>query len=808
MIRNYFKIAWRSLQKNSLQTGINLLGLTVGTVSCLCILIYIFDQTGYDSHHDDVQSIYRVRNTNQRAGDADWISAASPPPIAFTMKSDYPEVIEACRVLNRDAFQQDLLRVIDTDKGYYEPRGYLADSTFFTMFNYRFIEGNAAASLNAPNTIVLSSFLAKKLFGNQRALDKVLILGMGESALNLTVTGVFDEKFGKSHLNPNYIYSMSTPGMGQHLQNYDNYATNSIVYSYVKLAAGADAVALENKLPQFIEKYAGKDMENAGMTGKILNLQKVTDIHLYSKGIKFQIDKVSNIEYVYFLLLLAFFIQFVACINFINLSTARANKRAKEIGVRKVIGASKISLVGQFFGESFLLSFLAILLSIPITLLLIPFINNITGSNLEYLSIFDWRIIVLLVLLGIFTGLISGFYPAMVITAIKPIRVLKSTVNIQLGSVNFRKALVVFQFVISIGLIVMVVIITQQFSYTQNKDLGFEKNNLIAVRLDGQETAHKYKVLKAQFLELPGVSAVSASRFAPSERVVHDRGVYLPGGNPEDNTIVFGNGIQEGYFETMDIALLQGRDFNSTDENQIIVNKATLKKMGINEEDALTAKLLQNYEGTVYEYPIIGVIEDYHFATLKNDIEPLMLYKSEYTNWLFIRSNSTDYGQLVTDLEKSWKLHLDGVPFSYKFVDKAVEQLYAEEKQLGEISLVFTCLAIVISCLGLFGLISFMAEQKKKEIGIRKVLGASISTIVQLLTKDFIILIGIALAIAAPLSYYLMENWLQDYSYRIEIKWWVFGLAGGFALIITSLTVGFQAIKAAIANPVNSLKTE
>lgn len=809
MLKQYIKIAWRNLTKNKQQTIINLLGLTIGTVSCLAILLYVFAQLGYDEHHENAASIYRVETIIERDGKEAFDTGAASPPIALALKEDFPEVQEATRVVLTDVFSSNLIGAANSEDAYYEPRVYMADSTFFKVFSYKFLEGRQETALNEPNALVLSSYLAKKMFGNQKAIGKAVTWGSGEDAQTLTVKGVFDEAYEKSHLNPNYIVSMSTPGIGTFVQNFESFATNNFVYSYVKLVPNGNAQKLQQKLPGFIQERGAKDLSDAGMDNKILQLKKASDIHLYSAGRKNQIHEVSNIKYLYFLLTLAFFIQLVACINFINLSTARASKRAKEIGVRKVVGAGKNSLMRQFLGESLLLSLFAMLISIPITILLLPLLNELTNASLGYQDLLNWRIGLILVGLGIFTGLISGIYPAMILSSIKPIKALKSATILQSGNGAFRKILVVFQFIVSISLVATVIIVTQQFRFAQSKDLGFKKDNLLALRIGTDEASSKFESLKASFLNIPGVTNVSSGNYAPSEVILNDNGLYLPGGNRENNTIVKRQGISEGYFETMNIPLLKGRDFTPADTtDQIIVNQATLRIFNIKEEDALSSRLVQSFGDETYEMRIVGVVKDYHFASLKDEIAPLFLHKENEPNWLFIKTQTNDYGQLLAGLEQQWKSTVKNVPFDYRFVDKEVEKLYDEEKRLGQISVVFTILAILISCLGLFGLVSFVAEQKKKEIGIRKVLGASISSVVKLLTKDFLKLVGIAFLIASPIAYYFMQRWLEDFTYRIDIQWWVFVLAGGFALLITLFTVGFQSVKSAIANPVKSLRTE
>ncbi|WP_373516190.1 ABC transporter permease [Pricia sp.] len=803
MFRNYLKIAWRNLTKNKQQTIINLLGLTVGTVSCLTILLYVFAQFGYDQQHENAESIYRVRTVIERSGQDDFISAATGPPTGPAMKADFPEVTEASRIVRNDGFGIKPVRATGSEDGYYEPRCYLADSTVFKVFSYKFLEGTTKTALNAPNTVVLSAALAKKLFGNEKCLNQTMEWGAGEEAETLTVTGVFDETFGKSHLNPNYFVSMNTPGIGEFVRTMDNFRTNNYVYTYVSLVPGTNAVGLQSKLPEFLRSHGGESVAD-----KKIFLEKVTGIHLYSKDIKFQLDKVSSIEYLYFLLTLAYFIQLVACINFINLSTARANKRAKEIGVRKVVGAGKNALVRQFLGESVLLSFFAVLISIPITLLLLGPINKLTQSALVYTDLFNLQILLIILGLGIFTGFVAGIYPALVLSSIKPVKVLKGAISLQSGSGTFRKALVVFQFVVSIGLVAAVIIITQQFNYTQHKDLGFNKENLINVRMGSSAVTDNYEALKSQFLGVSGVSDVARFRYSPAERVLNDFNLYLPGKDPEKAINIQNNAISEDYFKTMKIHMLKGRELREGDEMQIVVNESVLKYLDIDPENALGTKILNTRGDETMEFEIVGVAEDFHFADFKTAIEPLVLYKSSRLNWMVLRTENTNYEQLLGQLEQIWKSTVTNVPFTYAFMDREVGKMYEEEKRLGNISMVFTIIAILISCLGLFGLISYVAEQKKKEIGIRKVLGASIGSVVRLLTKDFLKLVLVAFVIATPVAYYFMNRWLEAYTYRIDVQWWVFLLAGGFALIITIFTVGFQSLKSALANPVKSLRTE
>lgn len=809
MLKNHLKTAWRSLKKHRLQTLINLIGLTVGTLCCLLILAYVNAQFGYDQHHDDAASLFRIRTKLKTLKNTsiDTDIATSSPPIAFALKEDFPEVMEACRLVYFGEGSEQLIRVSGETEGYYEPRGYLADSTFFKLFKYPMLEGVAEGALDAPNSIVLSASLAKKLFGQKHALNSVLVLGDGEQQLDVVVTGVFKENEAKSHLNPNYLLSMASPGLGEYVRGIDNFATQNFAHAYVRLVPGANAKGLEEKLQGFLQRRGSQDLSALGFEKKLL-LQPVTDIHLHSKDIKNQIEEVSNIEYLYSMLLLAFIIQIVACINFINLSTARASRRSKEIGVRKAIGANKRSLVHQFLAESITLSLGAVVLSIPLAIFLMPSMGILTKNELILPDLFNSRILIVLFLLGLGTGLLAGIYPALILSSFNPAKVLKGRLQIGSQGTYLRKTLVVFQFVVSIILVTAVIIITQQLKYAQKKDMGYDKENLLAIRLGTDALRSNYTVIQEAMASTPGVLEVSGSDHYPSLPILGDLGLHLPGEDDSNQTLVFYNGISENYFETVGTQLIAGRNLNTQDSTQIIVNEATLAEFGIPLEEALSSKLVQTYEGERTTYEIVGVSENYHFASIKSEIDPILLYNDTNPNWIILKTQAQSQEALLKALKEAWKSTKVDAPFIFTFIDKEVEKLYAEEKRLSQISLVFTILAIFISCLGLFGLVSYFAEQKKKEIGIRKVLGANINSVIKLLTADFVKLVGIAFLIAIPVSYYIIQLWLQDFSYHIDIEWWVFALSGSFAMMITLLTVGFQSLKSAMANPIHSLRTE
>lgn len=614
----------------------------------------------------------------------------------------------------------------------------MADSTFFKFFNYTAAEGNLATALEKPNSIVLSKKLASKLFKDtKQVVNKTLVIGAGEDQFNATITGVFNEPTNPTHLNPNYILCMNSPGIGEYTNNISNFATQNFAYSYIKLGANAGKTNLEKKLPKFLIDRGGIDLADMGFDKKLL-LQSVTDIHLHSKGIEKQIEEVSNIEYLYALLFLAFIVQLVACVNFINLSTARASKRAKEIGVRKAIGAQKSSLVQQFLSESILIAFLAVFISIPIVLLLLPVANVLTGGNIEPEHILNLKILLLLGgSMGFLTGLIAGIYPALVLSSFKPSKVLKGAIELQSSNGLLRRGLVVFQFVVSIVLTVSVIIVSQQLKFAKQKDLGFNKDNLLAIRLGTQELQQNFSAIQSQLQGVSGVSSVTGSNNYPSRSIMGDLAMRLPSQDDNNLTSVFYNGITPNYLETIGTKIIKGRKLRATDSTGVLVNMATLKAFNIDIENALAATIVSSYGSETENYEIVGVTENFHFEDFKQAISPMLMYSETEPDWIVAKLETNNLKSVLSGLEANWKKVNPYAPFEYVFVDKETEKLYAEEQKLSKISIAFTILAILISCLGLFGLVSYVAEQKKKEIGIRKVLGASVKSVVQLLTKDF-----------------------------------------------------------------------
>lgn len=808
MFKSYFKTAWRNLLRNKAFSAINIIGLTAGTLCCLYIIMYVADQYGYDKHHKDANDIYRITTTIQMAGDKSQNATASAP-VAPAMRLDFPEVKQFTRVvdLNLAGYNEHLLRY--KDKSFYEKDAILADPTFFDLFTYHFIYGNENNPLLQPYTVVLLKPVADKLFEDENPVGKVIEIESKGGKHDFTVTGVIDESLGKSHIHGNLFMTMNSGGIGDwvlHKVN-EEWAGAVVINSYIKLYPNTNADALEKKLPAFLSRHGAQQMKELGMA-KQLHLQPVTSIHT-TTGYDKEITDPANTSLLNILLLIVLLIQVVACINFMNLITAQASKRAKEVGVRKVIGANKSNLIKQFMSESLLLTFISILIAVLLLIVLLPYLNRITQTNISLLLFANYKLWLLLSGIIIVTALVAGSYPAFYLSAFNALKVMKGNFTSHISVSGIRSALVVFQFVLSIVLIAGIIIMYSQLNYIENKDLGFTKEQKIIFSFQSDEALVKKNVFINGLKELSEIKSVTSANSYPGQfAVLNDRMLYLEGDNINTAQGVQTMRTDENYVKTLGIKTINGRDFRLNDSGKILVNEAFVKKFGINPQNAEGTKV---YAGSEEIYEIAGVVKDFNYNSLHQSINPLMITyesnKSRLPN-LIVDANSNDYHSLIPEIETLWHRNFPALPFDYAFLDLQVQKQYQAEHTLSNIINSFTLMAILISCLGLFGLAAFSAEQRKKEIGVRKVLGASVSSIVQLLSKDFLLLVGIAILIASPVSWWAMNKWLQAFAYRINISWWMFALAGCIAVFITLLTVSFQSIKAAIANPVKSLRTE
>jgi putative ABC transport system permease protein len=794
--------------KNKTFSFINIFGLATGTLCCLYILLYVQNQYSYDKQHKNVASIFRITTDLNLTGDKHH-NAPSSPPIAPALKNDFPEVENFVRVVETDKLgsNEHLLRY--QEKSFYETGAFYVDSTYFNIFNYHFVEGQAPHSLDEPYDVVLIKSTANKLFGNQSAIGKVININDQWGKHDFKVTGVIDESLGKSHLQGNMFISMKSGPQGISIANDPDWAGNNFLYSYIKLRPGADPNTLEKKLPAFLNKYGAQQMKALGMH-KALHLQPVTQIHT-TGGFEVEPTKTADPKFLFILILIAVLIQVIACINFMNLSTARASKRAKEVGVRKVIGAGKYDLIRQFLGESFLLSFIGVIIALPLLWLALPYLNQITQTPIHLSFFADYRLWLMLASLIIITGFVAGSYPAFYLSAFKAIKVIKGNFSSQVSAAGIRRSLVVFQFVLSIVLITGIIIIYSQLNYIKSKDLGFDTNQKLVFNFYTSDTQAQMPALANDLKQLAGVKMVTSADNYLSQYVMRDHGVYPAGGNMATAVDAQNIDCDQYFVKASGIKLVGGRDFMQGDSGKVLINQTLAKRLNLTAETAPGTRLYTQYNGPVTYATVVGVMKDFNYSSLHDDVHPFMLVYDRNTadlNCMVVSASTKDYKGLLSQMGAIWQKDLPSVPFEYSFLDDDVQKQYETEIVLSQIINSFTLIAILISCLGLFGLAAFSAEQRNKEIGIRKVLGASVTGIVQLLSKDFLKLVVVSFIIATPIAWYGMNQWLQSFAYRIPLSWWMFALAGMIAVFIALFTVSTQAIRAALTNPVKSLKSE
>jgi putative ABC transport system permease protein len=807
MFRNYFKTAFRFLLKNKGFSFINIVGLAIGTLCCLYILLYVEDQYSYDKHENNAADIYRITASLSTPGDKHTIAFCSPP-IAPAMKRDFPEVQQFTRVVTDFNAGKHLLRY--KEKLIYEDKPVYVDSTFFDVFTYHFTGGNAKDVLSEPYSVVLLKTTAEKLFGSEDPVGKLIQIDDNNGKHDYKITGVVDESLGKSHLQANMFITMNSGGMGDFVRQNDSWAGNNLTVSYIKLRHDADATTLEKKLPAFLNKYGGQQLKDLGME-KILHLQPLGSIHT-TPGYEKDLSKSVDPSFLYILLLIAILIQVIACINFMNLSTARASKRAKEVGVRKVVGAERSDLMKQFMSESFLLSFISVLIALPLLILTLPLLNKITQADIHLAMFANDRIWLLLAGIITITGLVAGSYPAFYLSAFEAIKVMKGNFTSHISATGIRRSTVVFQFVLSIVLIAGIIVIYTQLNYIEHKDLGFDQNQKLVFSFYTQDTRNNIGAFSNDLQQLAEVKKVGRANSYLSQTVFNDMPVYPAGGNAANATDVQFMLTDENFVKANGIKIISGRDFHLYDSGKVLVNETVLRRVGLKPEEAVGKKLYTQFPGVPeFHREIAGVMKDFNFNSLHDEVKPLMFIylapQPDMSN-LTVATDSKNYQALLSKIEALWHKDFPSAPFDYKFLDQEVQKQYETEITVSRIINSFTIMAILISCLGLFGLAAFSAEQRKKEIGVRKVLGASVSGVVGLLSKDFLKLVGIAILIATPVAWWAMDKWLQAFAYRVEVSWWMFALAGCVAVIIAMITVSFQAVKAAIANPVKSLRTE
>ncbi len=818
MIRNYFKIAWRNLLKNKIETAVNVFGLTIGLAACMLIVIYILYENSYDDFFKNKKQISLIGTTFIREG-KETNSAGTPFIMGETMQMEFPEVEANTKLLNIFTEDKTLLRY-KPEKGapqtFYEPKGFIADSSFFHIFSYEFVEGDPLTALNNPRSVVLSEEIARKFFGNQPALNKNITVASNLTGGDVvfTITGVFKETNKPSHLDGKFFLSFKGGAMEEYIKSQGkNFVSNNMFFTYLLLKPGTDASKLQAKFPAFMQKYAAADLKTAGFSKKQF-IVRLTDIHLKS-GIENTSTPSGNRTYLYILISIAAFILLIACINFMNLATARSSRRSAEVGVRKVLGAERSSLIRQFFGESLLMAIIAFVFSVIIVKLLLPVFSSVSGKSLSFSFTENWVLLPCFLVLSIITGLLAGSYPAIYLSSFKPIKVLKGKISNTLAVVAVRKGLVVFQFTVSVALIIATVIIHRQMEFLRSTDLGFEKNEQIIIPLRSETAKKSYTSLKNAINRNKDVMSVAASVYYPGIFNPEDNNFYRQGQDASQAKHTRTNRVDDQFLQTLNIKLLAGRLFSSqfaadTGRN-IIINEKAVNEIGFaSAEKSIGEKLLFKFQNETMDYTIVGVVKDFHFEDLQQPITPyaFTLNQSQNFNYLIVHSKGTNIKEVLSFIEEAWKGSVANEPFEYSFLDADFQKNYQSQERLSSIVKYFTIIAIFISCLGLFALAAFSAEQRIKEIGIRKVLGASAGSIVGLLSTGFLKLVIIAAVIASPIAWYVMNKWLNNFAYRTTVSWEVFAITIGAAILIAVVTISLQAVKAAIANPVKSLRTE
>ncbi|RYZ29391.1 MAG: ABC transporter permease [Chitinophagaceae bacterium] len=815
MIRNYLKIAWRNLMKNKVFSFINIFGLSVGLTCCILISLYIYHEVSYDKHLENRDRLYQLGTTFIDDGvENKGLNTAAP--LGRMLQQEYPEIVASTRMLQLFRDDKTLLQVEEAGgslKSFYEQKGMLADSNFFQLIKYPFKEGNPKTALTEPNSVVISEAIAQKLFGKASALDKIIRVSSSTNGdTTFRITGVFATPKAPSHIEANFFLSFPGGNMNGLANNNPSLANNNMFNTYVLLKEGTDPKKLAQKFPGFINRHLAEQLKQMGKQRNYF-MTPIADIHLAGLG---KGNTAGGSKTTLFILgSIAVLTLLIACINFMNLSTANSAKRAAEVGVRKVLGAERQSLLRQFLGESLVMAMIALLFAAGITFLLLPLFEQVAGKTL--IIPFRQKLVLsgMFIVLALLTGLLAGSYPAFYLSSFKPIKVLKGKFANSLAAISLRKGLVVFQFVISILLIIASVVIADQMNFLRLKDLGFVKDQQVIIPLRTATAKSTISTFKNEAANQAGINGIGAGMAYPGIFHPQDWSMYPQGQNMANSKKIYINLVDNSFLQTLGVQVLAGRlfskDFSADTLTRFVINEEAVKQFGFKSpQDAVGKWMAFDWEGEPQQFTIIGVVKNFHFKDLHENIEPFAfrMYNDAGFNYLVARSKGDDIKQSLAGLESTWKKLNPNEPFEYSFLDQDFQRNYEAEDRQASLINYFTIVAIIISCLGLFGLATFTAEQRTKEIGIRKVLGASVYGVVGLLSKDFLKLVFIAVLIASPLAWLGMNKWLQNFAYQTSIGWQVFAITTFVAIFIAFATISFQAIKAAVANPVKSLRTE
>ncbi|HVW95071.1 MAG TPA: ABC transporter permease [Mucilaginibacter sp.] len=807
MIRNFIITAFRNLRRNKIFSFINVFGLAVGLTCCLLIGAYLYQELSYDTYPANADNIYRVElhdGGSNSSADYSSVDVAVGPGI----KSAFPEVKDFTRMETRGP-----LFVSYQDKKFKEEKITDVDANFLNFFSIPLIEGNSATALTDPNCIVISKKFEKKYFGDASGINKILTIGTQP----FKITGVIDKVPDNSHFHADAFMSMASFVTPSTRQTWSNVG----YFTYVLLRPHTDVKSLETRFRGLVAKNVVPEIQSdmgvslaearKSVNTFVFFLQPLTSIHLHS-ATKFEYEPNGDIRYVYIFGALAIFILLLACINFTNLSTASSAKRSKEIGIRKVLGSEKNKLISQFLTESVILTTLAMLLAIGMIYLLLPYFNDLAGKDISMLFFFSPEVLLFEIILILAVGLAAGIYPAFFLSSFKILAVLKGNgIAPTVNKNGLRSSLIVFQFAISTALIISTFVVYQQLHFMQNKKLGYNKDQVLVIN-DAYTLGNNLTAFRQQLLTDSRVVNASISTNVPGYGVMGGTVIYAPDiPGQSTHTELFSNiyWVDHAYIPTLGMHLIKGRNFypgSPADSTAVIVNEAAVRDLGFGKNDPIGKTIIRSGQR---HYTITGVVKDFNFTSVKQKITPLMLLPSNNSKGtVIVRIKTKDVQQLITDIGRQWDSFHSEAAFNYSFLDQQFASLYKTEEKTGHIFTSFAVLAVIIASLGLFGLAAFMIRQRVKEIGIRKVLGASSGSITVLLSKEFLRLIVIASFIAFPITWYAMNKWLQDFAYRITIQWWVFAIAGLIALLAAAITISFQAVKASLANPVKSLRSE
>ena len=799
MLKNYFRIAWRNLTRNKVFSGINIIGLAIGLACSLMLTLYVKDELSYDRHHANADRIYRVSRTFlSKDGTVSLRLGHVAPPFGPLIREDFREIEQVVRMLETDALVRygDLL--------FEEENMFAAEPNLFKVFSFNVLHGNPDKALENPFSIMFSKTMAEKYFGKENPVGKTVRV---DNQLDYTVTGVFESLPSQSSFHPNFLISFSSLN-DERVYGAEKLRTNwgnNAFSTFLLLPPHYNPQKLIDAFPAFQNKHIDVNASKYS----VLNLMKLTDIHLHSQ-LDSEIEANGDIQYVYFFSIIGIFILAIACINYMNLATARSDKRAKEVSMRKVVGAMRSQLIRQFLSESFLIILIALLMAVVIAVLCLPFLNNVSQKELTIRDIMSPGFITAVLGITLFTGMLAGSYPAFFLASFQPVGALKGRLGSTVKKTRIRQVLVILQFAIAVVLIISTTVVHNQMTHIQNYKLGYSKEQILL--LPAISDSSTYESFKQQIKQSSGIMEVTHSSRIPSGRLLDSWDAYITkdGAMAQTDINIKSLMVDEDFITTYKIEMAAGRNFSrnyTTDKTEgYILNETAIRLLGWkNPNDAI---------GNRFGYgqnrgQIIGVVKDYHFESLHQKVAPMvMLMNGSKFKRLSVRITGQDIKGTLDHLESAWESRFPDKPFKYEFLDQRFKKLYSREQTQQLLFNIFSGIAIFISCLGLLGLSIFMAELRIKEIGIRKVLGASVHNLVVLLSGDFLKLVLIAILIASPIAWYVMNKWLDNFAYRIALEWWMFGLAGILAVAIALLTISFQSVKAALMNPVRSLRSE